>query len=50
MIYVIDDDITMAKCIARACKKETRIFADAIEAMGVIAGGELPELIFWIFC
>ena len=46
MIYIIDDDEVMAECIARACKKQTRIFANAIEAMGEIAKGELPEMIF----
>lgn len=47
MIYVIDDDVIMAECVARACKgKDTRIFGNAIEAMAAISEGELPELIF----
>lgn len=47
MIFVIDDDLTMAKCIKRACgRADVRIFANAIEAMELIARGELPELIF----
>ncbi len=46
MIYVIDDDEIMAECIVKACKKETKVFANAIEAMLEIAGGELPDLIF----
>ena len=46
MIYVIDDDEIMADCIARACKEEVKIFSNAIEAMGAIDEGELPELIF----
>lgn len=45
MIFVIDDDPVMAKCIADACGRKTRIFADAIEAMNVL-DEELPELIF----
>lgn len=47
MIYVIDDDIIMAECIARACRiKDVRIFGNAIEAMTATNEGELPELIF----
>lgn len=46
MIYVIDDDEIMAECITKACKKQTKVFANAIEAMLDIAGGELPDLIF----
>ncbi len=46
MIYVIDDDKIMARCIARATGRKARIFTNAIEAMGAISGGELPELIF----
>ncbi len=46
MIYIIDDDEIMAECIARACKEETRVFSNAIEAMNGISGGELPSLIF----
>lgn len=46
MIFVIDDDRVMAECIARAVGRETRIFADGIEAMGEIAEGNLPEMIF----
>ena len=49
MIYVIDDDEIMAECIARACRgaeKEVKVFTDAITAMGEIAGGEMPQLIF----
>ena len=45
MIFVIDDDTIMAKCIADACGRETKIFADAIEAMNALDDG-LPELIF----
>ena len=45
MIFVIDDDPVMAKCIADACGRKTRIFADAIEAMNEL-DEELPELIF----
>ena len=46
MIFIIDDDRVMANCISRACKYETRVFANAIEAMGAIAQGEIPDLIF----
>lgn len=52
MIFVIDDDIVMAKCVARACKKmdeeakEIRMFTNGIEAMEAISSGEVPDLIF----
>lgn len=48
MIFVIDDDVIMAKCVARACGKcgfKTQIFGDAISAMAAI-NDELPEMIF----
>lgn len=46
MIFIIDSNIEMAKCLALACKgKETRIFNNAIEAMQALDDG-LPELIF----
>ncbi|MBQ6414322.1 response regulator [Candidatus Saccharibacteria bacterium] len=47
MIYIVDDDIVMAKCIARACgEREVRIFGNAIETMEAISSGELPDLMF----
>ncbi len=46
MIFVIDDEEAMAKCIKRAAKKETRIFNNAIDAMTEVANGEMPDLIF----
>ena len=47
MIYVVDDDVVMAKCIARACgEREVRVFGNAIEVMEAISDGELPELMF----
>lgn len=46
MIYVIEDDKVMAECIVRAAKAEAKIFTNAIEAMGRIAKGEMPDLIF----
>ncbi len=47
MIFVIDDDVVMAKCITKACRGlKTRVFGDAIEAMNMISNGELPDLIF----
>lgn len=45
MIFIIDDDRLMAECIARATKKETKIFSNAIEAMQAL-DEKLPELIF----
>ena len=45
MIFVIDDDEMMAECIARAVKKPSKIFSNAIEAMNSL-DQELPELIF----
>ncbi len=45
MIFVIDDDEIMAECVARATKKETRIFHNAIEAMNALEE-DVPEMIF----
>ena len=47
MIYIVDDDLVMAKCIARACgEREVKIFGNAIETMKAISAGELPDLMF----
>ena len=46
MIFVIDDDETMAKCVGRATKKDFVIFDNAVDAMAEIADGRLPSLIF----
>ena len=46
MIFVIDDDLVMARCIARAFKKPARIFPNAIETMSEISNGTIPDLIF----
>ena len=46
MIFIIDDDEIMADCIKRACKKETQIFTNAIDAMSAISDGIIPQLIF----
>ena len=48
MIFVIDDDTVMAKCVARACgdSRDVRVFADAIAAMNEISSGVVPDLIF----
>lgn len=48
MIFVVDDDEIMRECIVRACGEDVQVmgFANAVEAMNVIADGELPELIF----
>lgn len=45
MIFVIDDDLIMAKCISNATKKPTKIFSNAIEAMDAL-DDEMPEMIF----
>lgn len=48
MIFIIDDDMVMARCVARACGKagfSSRIFGDAISAMGALSEG-LPEMMF----
>ena len=47
MIFIIEDDKVMAECIARACVNyDVRVFSNAIEAMDLISGGEMPKLIF----
>ena len=48
MIFIIDDDETMAGCIARACgdEFETKIFTNAIDAMNAIADEMVPDLIY----
>ncbi len=46
MIFVIDDDITMAECIAKAIGGEVEIFTNAIEAMDSIVSGKMPKMIF----
>ena len=46
MIFVIDDDYVMAECIARAVKRESRVFSNVIEAMEAISDGEVPEIVF----
>ncbi len=46
MIFIIDDNEEMARCIARACRVEVRIFSNAIEAMDEISNGIIPQLIF----
>lgn len=45
MIFVVDDDLTMAKCIADATKKDVRIFSNAIEATNAL-DDEMPDLIY----
>lgn len=47
MLYVVDDDIVIAKCIARACgEREVKLFGNAIDVMNTISEGDLPELMF----
>lgn len=46
MIFVIDDDRTMAECVALSCRPHAvKIFADAIAAMSELSDA-LPDLIF----
>lgn len=46
MIYIIDDDYMMARCLARYLRpEETRIFGNAIEAIQNI-DEDAPSLIF----
>lgn len=47
MIFVIDDDVVMARCVARAVRKageEVKIFTNAIEAMAAVDEGA-PKMI-----
>ncbi len=47
MIFIIDDDEIMAKCVERATGSvQTKIFRNAIAAMETISDGVLPDLIF----
>ena len=46
MIFIIDDDEVMAKCVERATKSDCLVFGNAIEAISAIADGKLPSLIF----
>ncbi|MBQ3432932.1 response regulator [Candidatus Saccharibacteria bacterium] len=47
MIYVVDDDVVMAKCIARSCgEREVKIFGNAIDVMNEISEGRLPKMMF----
>ncbi len=49
MIFVVDDDEVMARCIARAVEKtgkEVQIFHDAINVMNMISDRVMPEMIF----
>ena len=47
MIYIVDDDLVMARCIAKACgERRVRIFGNAIETMEAISAEELPDLMF----
>lgn len=46
MIYIIEDNLIFANCIARYCdKKDVKIFSNAIEAMNQI-DKTFPDLIF----
>ncbi len=46
MIFVIDDDVIMAECVAKACgEREVRRFSDAIAAMNAL-DEKLPKMIF----
>lgn len=46
MIYIIDSNMLVAQCVARAVGGEAKVFTNAIEAMNKIACGDLPEMIF----
>lgn len=47
MIFVVDDDWVMAKCIARACAGyDVKIMGNAFEVMDAINEGERPDLMF----
>lgn len=45
MIFIIEDDYIMAKCIKNAIQSDVRIFSNAIEAIQAL-DEELPKLIF----
>ncbi|MBR5647848.1 response regulator [Candidatus Saccharibacteria bacterium] len=45
MIFVIEDDPIMARCIKNAAGADARIFSNAIEAMQAL-DEEMPKLIF----
>lgn len=49
MIFVIDDDEVMARCVAMACEKvdgcRVKIFGDVLAAMAEISDGVMPEMI-----
>ncbi len=45
MIFVIDDNIEMAECIARATGEECAIFSNVIEAMNALDEKGLPQMI-----
>ena len=45
MIFIIEDDYIMAKCIKNAIQSDARIFSNAIEAIQAL-DEELPKLIF----
>lgn len=52
MIMIIEDDLLMANCVKKACRKqkekaEVLIFTNAIEAMEKLDFRNLPELIFF---
>lgn len=44
MIFVIDSDEVMAKCIKKTCGPDTLVFNNAIDAMAELENG-LPDLI-----
>ena len=50
VLFIIDDDAAMAKCISHSCKNfpnlTIRHFTNAIDAMNHLEDDELPNLIF----
>ncbi len=46
MIFIVEDDLVMAECIAKACQPHSvKIFPDAIAAVSALSK-PLPKLIF----
>ena len=46
MIFVIDSDENVAKCVAKAIGDDVEVMQDVYTAINLISDGELPEMIF----
>ena len=46
MIYIVDCNVLIAKCIKKATARPTKNFTNAIDCMNEISKGNLPTLIF----